>query len=275
MTFGERLHAAMEARGQFCVGIDPHPSLLEAWGVGDTASGLDRFARTVVAALGEQVAVLKPQAAFFERHGSRGIAVLERTIVDARDAGALVLMDAKRGDIGSTMQAYAEAFLDPSSPLCSDAMTVSPYLGFESVRPTLDTAAKYGNGVFVLALTSNKEGSEVQAAHTNDDRTVAGAMLDHVRRENASATPLGSVGCVVGATISATTEDLDVGGPLLAPGFGAQGGTPDDLRRVFGSAARLVLPSSSRGVLSAGPDRAALRAAAAAARESCRQALGR
>jgi orotidine-5'-phosphate decarboxylase len=275
MSFGARLHAAMEARGQFCVGIDPHPSLLEAWGVGDTVSGLEQFALTVVDALGEQVAVFKPQAAFFERHGSRGIAVLERTIADARDAGALVLMDAKRGDIGSTMQAYADAFLDPSSPLCSDAMTVSPYLGFESVRPALDTAAKHGNGVFVLALTSNQEGSEVQQAITGAGRTVAGAILDHVRRENTDADPLGNVGCVVGATIGDTTEDLDVGGPLLAPGYGAQGGTPEGLRRVFGPAARLVLPSSSRGVLSAGPDRDALRTAAAAARESCRQALGR
>ena len=112
--------------------------------------------------------MLKPQSAFFERHGSAGIAVLEKAVRAAREAGALVLLDAKRGDIGSTMQGYAEAYLDQSSPMAVDAMTVSPYLGFESLRPALDTAAAHGAGVFVLALTSNPEGPQVQ--HARGDR---------------------------------------------------------------------------------------------------------
>jgi len=261
MTFGGRLRTAMDTRGAFCVGLDPHPGLLQAWGLPDDPAGLERFAMTAVEAIGEQVAVLKPQAAFFERHGSRGVAVLERTIAAARAAGAMVLMDAKRGDIGSTVQAYADAYLDPASPLCSDAVTATPYLGFGSLQPLIRTALAHGNGVFVVTMTSNPEGAEVQQARLPDGRTVAGTMLDHVRKLNADAPTLGSVGCVVGATIGPTSEDLEVGGPLLAPGVGAQGGTLDGLRRIFGDALPNVLPSSSREILQAGPDPKALLAA--------------
>ena len=258
MTFGGRLRTAMDARGAFCVGIDPHPVLLAAWGLPDDSTGLERFAMTVVDAIAERVVVLKPQSAFFERHGSRGVAVLERTIAAARSAGALVLMDAKRGDIGSTIQAYADAFVNPRSPLCCDAVTATPYLGFESLRPLLDTALAHGNGVFVVTLTSNPEGAEVQQARLPGGQTVSGAVLDHVRKINAGASLMGSVGCVVGATIGPTSEDLDIGGPLLAPGVGAQGGTLDGLLRVFGGALPNVLPSSSREILQAGPDPEAL-----------------
>jgi len=260
-TFGSRLHAAVRERGPLCVGIDPHPALLTAWGLPDTAYGLERFAMTTVEALGDRVAVLKAQSAFFERHGSAGVQVLERTIEAARSAGALVLLDAKRGDIGSTAQAYADAYLGPSSPLAADAVTVSPYLGFGSLRPFLDTAAEHGRGVFVLALTSNPEGAQVQHA-VGAAGTVAGSVLDALRALNAGADPLGSFGAVVGATIGSTEEDLDISGPLLAPGFGAQGGTVEDLRRVFGASLPRVLPATSREVLRAGPDTASLRAEA-------------
>src|SRR5262249_50706398 len=151
-----------DERGPLCVGIDPHASLLADWGLGDDPAGLERFALTVVEALADRVAVLKPQSAFFERFGSRGIAVLERAVALAREAGALVLMDAKRGDIGSTMAAYAAAYLDPASPLASDAVTVSPYLGYGSLRPAVEAARAGGTGIFALALTSNPEGAEVQ-----------------------------------------------------------------------------------------------------------------
>jgi orotidine-5'-phosphate decarboxylase len=274
-AFGARLHAAVIERGPLCVGIDPHASLLSAWGLPDDASGLERFTMTVVDALAEQVAVLKPQSAFFERHGSAGIQVLERAAAAAREAGALVLLDAKRGDIGSTATAYADAFLRPSSPLSVDAVTVSPFLGPDSLRPFFDAAHQYGRGVFVLALTSNPDGAQVQLARTSAPAggpaagdagatTVAGAVLASVAAENVGAQPMGSVGAVVGATIGSTTEDLDVNGPLLAPGFGAQGGTVADLHRVFGPSVRRVVPTTSRDVLAAGPDVAALQAAAQA-----------
>jgi len=260
--FGARLRRAMDTRGPLCVGIDPHASLLTAWGLDDDVAGLERFTRTVVEALADRVAVLKPQSAFFERFGSRGIAVLEKAVEEARAAGALVLMDAKRGDIGSTMGAYAATYLDPGSPLFSDAVTVSPYLGFGSLRPALDAAVLSGSGVFVLALTSNPEGAEVQRATAADGRSLAQVMLDHLAAENEGAEPLGSVGAVVGATLADAGVDLAVNGPLLAPGIGAQGATPADLPRVFGDAVGNVLPSVSRGVLSRGPRAEALRAAA-------------
>jgi orotidine-5'-phosphate decarboxylase len=271
--FGARLRTAMDTRGPLCVGIDPHASLLTAWGLNDDVAGLERFTRTVVDALADRVAVLKPQSAFFERFGSRGIAVLERAVADARSAGALVLMDAKRGDIGSTMGAYAETYLHKDSPLFSDAVTVSPYLGFGSLRPALDAAVINGCGVFVLALTSNPEGAEVQRATAATGTTVAQVMLDHMAAENAGAQPLGSVGAVVGATLGETGADLDINGPLLAPGIGAQGATPADLPRVFGAAVRNVVPSVSRGVLRHGPDAKGLQEAAARFADEVRTVL--
>jgi orotidine-5'-phosphate decarboxylase len=261
-TFGSRLRSAMDGRGRLCVGIDPHPGLLDAWGMTDSAVGLERFSLTAVEALAGTAAVVKPQSAFFERHGSKGIAVLEKVVTACRERGALVLLDVKRGDIGSTAQAYADAYLDPTSPLAVDAVTVSPYLGFGSLDPFIATALAHDAGVFVLALTSNQEGPQFQHAVCADGRTVAGTVLDEVRGRNAGSEDLGSVGVVVGATIGETAEDLDVGGPLLVPGIGAQGGTVDDVRRIFGPAARNVLPSSSREVLAAGPDKQSLHEAA-------------
>jgi orotidine-5'-phosphate decarboxylase len=260
-TFGERMWTAMRERGPLCAGVDPHAGLLQEWGLGDDLAGLERFSMTAVEGLAPHVAAIKPQSAFFERFGSRGIAVLERVIADSRAAGAQVILDVKRGDIGSTSQAYADAYLDPSSSLAVDAVTVSPYLGFGSLDPFIDTARRFGGGLFVLALTSNKEGPEVQHARTESGATVAGAMLGHVRRLNAEAQPMGSFGAVVGATIGETGEALDIGGPLLVPGYGAQGGSVADIARIFGPAARYALPSSSRGLLRHGPDVARLAAA--------------
>jgi orotidine-5'-phosphate decarboxylase len=273
--FGARLRAAMDTRGPLCVGIDPHPSLLGHWGLDDDPSGLERFAMTVVEALAGTVAMLKPQSAFFERQGSAGIAVLERVVREARAAGALVLLDIKRGDIGSTVQAYADAYLDPAAPLACDAVTASPYLGFGSLAPMIDTALEHRAGVFVLALTSNPEGRDVQQARLADGSgTVAGNVLARVAERNAGATPMGSVGAVVGATIGDTTEILQVNGPLLVPGLGAQGGTTSDVRRIFADCLPNVVPSTSRDVLSAGPDAAALAAAAARAGASFRELVG-
>jgi orotidine-5'-phosphate decarboxylase len=274
-TFGERLHRAVVERGPLCVGIDPHPALLSAWGLPDTVAGLERFAFTVVEALAGEVAVLKPQSAFFERFGSRGINVLESIIRQSREAGVIILLDVKRGDIGSTMAAYASAYLDPSSPMSVDAITVSPYLGVGSLRPAFEAAAANGAGVFVLALTSNPEGPAVQHAVTADGRTVAQTVIDEISQVNAGADPLGSLGLVVGATIGDTGHDLSkVNGPLLAPGLGAQGGTPEQLRTIFGESLQNVLPSYSREVLGAGPDKASLLAAARRAADACRSALG-
>ncbi|NUS73641.1 MAG: orotidine-5'-phosphate decarboxylase [Corynebacteriales bacterium] len=261
--FGARLHAAMAARGPMCVGIDPHASLLAQWGLPDTAAGVERFSRTVVEALAGEVAAMKPQSAFFERHGSAGVAVLERVIAEARAAGALVITDVKRGDIGSTAAGYAEAYLDPSSPLASDALTASPFLGMGALAPMFEAARKHGAGVFVLALTSNPDGAQVQRARCADGRTVAQHVLDELASLNAGATPLGSFGAVVGATLGETGHNLsNVHGPFLAPGIGAQGGSATDLRTVFGKKVSDVLPAMSRSILIKGPDHTALQNAA-------------
>lgn len=265
----------MDERGPLCVGIDPHASLLTDWGLNDDIAGLERFSRTVVEALAERVAVLKPQSAFFERFGSRGIAVLEKSVEEARAAGALVVMDAKRGDIGSTMAAYAETFLRKDAPLFSDALTVSPYLGYGSLKPAVDLARESGAGLFVLALTSNPEGGEVQHAVRGDGRDVGATMLAHLAAENAGETPLGSFGAVVGATLGdLSSYDLDINGPLLAPGIGAQGATAADLAGVFGAAVRNVVPNVSRGVLRHGPDVVALRTSAERFADEIRAAVG-
>lgn len=275
-TFGTRLHAALAERGPLCVGIDPHDGLLDAWGLPRDVSGLARFSEAVVDALGERVAIFKPQSAFFERYGSRGIAVLESTIRQLRDCGALVLLDVKRGDIGTTMAAYATAYLDPSSPLYTDAITVSPFLGVGALTPAFEAAAAHGGGVFVLALTSNPEGPSVQHAARPDGRTVAQAVIDEISQLNGGVRPLGSIGVVVGATVGRTGHDLSgLGGPVLVPGLGAQGGDPSALRDVLGGDLGGVVPSYSREVLSAGPKAADLRAAADRASTACRAALTR
>jgi len=287
VPFGERLAGAVAARGPLCVGIDPHAPLLEKWGLPDSPEGLARFTDAVVDALAGTVAVLKPQLAFYERHGSRGVAVLEAAVVRARAAGALVLLDAKRGDIGSTMDAYAD-YLRPDHPLAVDALTVSPFLGPGSLQPAVDTARQHGGGLFVLARTSNPDAGTFQHAAVGGpragERSVAQVVVDTVRAWNTPGwvvgDPLpdlgsvqdlasrfgpttGSFGVVVGATLRELDVDLTgLGGPVLAPGLGAQGGSPADLRRLFGRDAAVV-PTVSRDVLAAGPDRVALRAAAA------------
>jgi orotidine-5'-phosphate decarboxylase len=268
-TFGARLRVAMDEHGPLCAGIDPHPGLLAHWGLQESVQGLERFAMTCVQAFAGTVAVVKPQSAFFERFGSAGVAVLERTLAGLRESGTLSILDVKRGDIGSTMAAYAAAYLGPDSPLRADAITLSPFLGFESLRPALDLARAGGRGVFVLTLTSNPEGAQVQHA-VSAGRTVAARIVDSVRRQNAldsAAGLLGSVGMVIGATVGEGVQRLGLdlaaaNAPLLAPGVGAQGATAGDLAKVFGPALGNVLAASSREILSAGPDVAALKAAA-------------
>lgn len=255
--FGARLAAAMADRGPLCLGIDPHPELLTAWGLDTDVHGLTAFCDVCVEAF-SGFAVVKPQVAFFESYGAAGYSVLETVIAELRDAGVLVLADAKRGDIGTTMAAYAAAWVG-DSPLASDAVTASPYLGFGSLRPLLDRAVRHDCGVFVLAATSNPEGAGVQRADA-DGRTVAQTIVDAVSAENRGAAA-GSIGVVVGATLAEVPDLGDLGGPVLVPGVGAQGGRPDALAGLGGAAGGTLLPAVSREVLRAGPDVAAVRAA--------------
>ena len=270
--FGGRYTRAVAERGRLCAGIDPHAALLAEWGLSVDIDGLSAFADICVEALGPVAAVIKPQVAFFEPFGSAGFAVMERVIAGCREAGALVIADAKRGDIGSTMAAYAQAWLSESSPLCADSVTASPYLGYESLRPALDLARSGERGVFVLARTSNPEGGELQRAQVGE-RTVAQSIVDAAAAENTDGTA--TVGLVVGATREHGLDLAGLRGPILAPGLGAQGATAADLPIVFeGADPAWVLPASSRGVLRAGPDPIALRDAFVRARDEVEAALG-
>lgn len=260
-TYRQRLTALTQERGNLCVGIDPHPGILRAWDLPESVAGLERCARGVVEALGTHVAVFKPQSAFFEVYGSAGIAVLERVLADIRACGALSIVDAKRGDIGSTMAAYATAYLADHSPLAADAVTLSPYLGVDALGPAIELAVATERGVYVLARTSNPEGAGVQLA-LGREGSVAQEVIDRAREVN-SHMKTRAVGLVVGGTHADLGCDVSqFNGSILVPGIGTQGGTVEDLPDLFGQAIKNVLPMVGRAVLTAGPQPQALLAQA-------------
>lgn len=268
-TFGQRLRDALDSHGALCVGIDPHASLLASWELEQSADGAREFGMRVVEAAAGRVGVVKPQVAFFEQYGSRGIAALEEVMAAARAAELLVIADAKRGDIGTTMAGYASAWLAPGSPLEADAVTLSPYLGPDSLRDSLRTALRHGKGAFVLAATSNPEATPVQRARVDDadDPTGVGQRVaERVARDvgelnMGSPGALGPIGVVVGATVDRAafglTDIVLAGMPILAPGFGAQGAEPADIPRLFGYVASAVIANESRSILAVGPARLA------------------
>ena len=275
--FAVRAQSALAAHGPLVFGLDPSGAVLEAWGVGDTPDGLDRFVDIVVEALPGVVGMVKPQSAFYERHGWRGIASLARLMGTCREAGLLVLLDAKRGDVGSTNEAYAEAYLGPDAALAADALTITPYLGLGAMAPLLDRAAACGAGIFVVTRSSNPEGRPLQQARLPDGDTVEQALVDDIAALNRRFVPsgLGPVGAVFGPTHGPPAFDLAaMNGLFLAPGIGAQGATPADVAACFASCPDRVLPAASRSLLDAGPDPAGLRGAAQALAGELRRALG-
>ncbi|PZE31726.1 orotidine-5'-phosphate decarboxylase [Curtobacterium sp. MCLR17_042] len=263
-SFGDRLASAMGERSPLCVGIDPHAATLAAWGLARDEQGLTAFGATLVDAAAGRAAIVKPQVAFFEAAGVAGYRALDATIRRARDAGLLVVADVKRGDIGTTGDDYALAWLDRDGPFAADAMTVSPYLGYGSLRGTIDVARRNGAGVFVLAATSNPEARVLQTAVLAEGprtgRTVAAGIVLDVADDNRSVgdQALGDVGLVLGATLHLDDFGIDADAigtaPVLAPGFGAQGARIEDLRALYGARAEQVLVSESRGLLTGGPD---------------------
>jgi orotidine-5'-phosphate decarboxylase len=258
VSFGARLADAFDTRGHLCVGIDPHAFLLQEWGLTDDAAGVREFGLRVVDATSGRAAIVKPQVAFFERHGSAGFAALEVVLAAARDAGLLVIGDAKRGDIGSTFDGYAEAWLTPGSPLEVDALTVSPFLGIGSIEGPRGLALENGKGLFVLAATSNPEAAGLQLARESSGLSVAASIVERVHDWNSDATRLGDVGLVIGATLDVSAYEIAdehlVATPILAPGFGSQGARFADIRDIFGAASGNVVVSASRSILAAGPD---------------------
>lgn len=259
--FGKRLLRAFDAYGHLCVGIDPHPGLLTAWGLPDSAVGVREFSLRVIEAAQGRVPAVKPQSAFFEKYGSAGIAVLEEVLGSARDSGLLSVLDVKRGDIGSTMEGYAQAYLSESSPLRADAITLSPYLGVGALEPAFKLAGETGRGIFTLALTSNPQGKSIQRAETSSGVAVARAILEEIATQNAAfcdESHIGPFGAVVGATIGASAAEAGIDfegvkGAFLVPGIGAQGAGPTQVNAIFKGTKRFVLASASRSILGEGP----------------------
>jgi orotidine-5'-phosphate decarboxylase len=255
-SFAARFAAVRAASGPLVFGLDPSADLLEAWGLGDTADGLDRFADIVVEAAAGTAGLVKPQSAFYERHGWRGIRTLQRLIAGARDAGILVVLDVKRGDVGSTNDAYAEAYLGKGAPLAADAITVHPYLGLAAMGSFVSRAAGSGSCLLVVTRSSNPEGRAVQAALAPGGQSVEQDLLTRIGELNAQLAPggIGPVGAVIGPTQLRPELDLAAASALfLAPGVGAQGATSDDVAAVFAACPDRVMPSASRSLLAAGP----------------------
>jgi orotidine-5'-phosphate decarboxylase len=275
-TFASRFATVRSHLGPLVWGLDPSGPLLDTWGLGDTADGLDRFADIVLEAAAGTVGLVKPQSAFYERHGWRGFRTLGRLVAEARSAGLLVVVDAKRGDVGTTNDAYAEAFLGKGAPLEADALTVHPYLGLGAMGAFVSRAQEAGSCLLVVTRSSNPEGRALQAALDPSGRSVEEALLHEIGKLNSSLAPggIGPVGAVVAPTHLDPRLDLAATqGLFLAPGVGAQGATPADVAQVFGACPDRVMPSASRSLLVDGPDPSRLRDTAAALAVECRQVL--
>lgn len=275
-TFGEKLSEAFEAKGQLCVGIDPHSNLLNAWGVGDSVAGLREFSLRVVDAAGNSVSIVKPQVSFYERFGAKGFEVLAEVTQSARSQGLLVIADAKRGDIGTTMQAYLEAWFGEKSGLYADALTTSPYLGLGATTESFDKWTDLGKGIFSLVATSNTQGESVQLASISGS-TLASNQFDQLASLNASLPgKIGSFGAVIGATLDLGRFGINMETsktPILAPGFGAQGAELSNASRIFHDLTNQVVFSVSRSVLEVGA--AELSSAIASARSELNSGLSK
>jgi orotidine-5'-phosphate decarboxylase len=271
-TFGDRLADAVERkRTQLVVGLDPRPDLLPVEVRGDVT----RFCCGVIDAVAPHAVAVKPQLAFFEALGVEGSAACEEVCVYARSAGLLVILDGKRGDIGSTARAYAAAYLEPRAEggvPAADALTVNPYLGRDSVDPYLAACRRHGVGIFCVVKTSNAGGAEVQDLALSDGRPLwhhVALLVSEWGADLVGDRGLSSVGAVVGATHPRAVGEarrLLPQAVLLLPGVGAQGATPADVARAFTSGPASALVNVSRSVLYAfrQGDQADWRAAAGA-----------
>ncbi|TWU01456.1 orotidine-5'-phosphate decarboxylase [Neorhodopirellula pilleata] len=266
MTFATRLNQAIARTGSVtCVGLDPRQASLpapirdavssnhpEAW-----AAAYTQFCCEIIDVVRDLVPCVKPQAAFFEQLGPAGMVSLGQVIAHAAESGLIVVTDGKRNDIGTTATAYADAYLgspEHPSPWRSDSLTVSPYLGRDSIEPFVDACDERGGGIFVLVKTSNPGGGFLQDLEANE-KTIYGHVADLITQLNATRLDgdgYGPIGAVVGATYPEQLAELRAAMPhsiLLVPGFGAQGGTAEDVKAAMDSQGRGAIVNSSRGII--------------------------
>ena len=256
-SFAVRFGAVRSRYGPLAWGLDPSGAILDAWGLGDTPEGVDRFAEITLEAASGTVGLVKVQAAFYERHGWQGFRTLQRLIGEAQSAGLLVIVDAKRGDVGTTNDAYAEAYLGADAPLGADALTVHPYLGLGAMGTFVSRAHGAGSCLLVVTHSSNPEGRTVQSATTLRGRSVEEDLLVTIGELNARLAPgeIGPIGAVVGPTrVDPALDLVAANGIFLAPGVGMQGATPVDVAEVFAACPDRVIPSASWSLLVEGPD---------------------
>jgi orotidine-5'-phosphate decarboxylase len=275
-TFVSKLEELGRARGRFCLGLDPSAATLEHWGLPVTADGVRELGRRVLDGIGEELAVIKPQSAYFEQFGAAGVEVLAELIAAAREQGLLVILDGKRGDIDSTTEAYGRALIGPDSAMGADATTVHAYLGLDGLRTMVDRAVDVGATLFVVVRSSNAGAWPLQDAQVRPGTSVADMLRDQVRETNAEQAPRTPLGAVVGATYAKLDAQWLAGfggAPLLAPGVGAQGATWEDIRTRFAGVLGDVIPSASRSLLREGPDPTSFAKAVRVTAEQSRELL--
>ncbi|WP_273790935.1 orotidine-5'-phosphate decarboxylase [Bartonella sp. CM31XJBT] len=248
-----------EIYGPLCIGFDPSHKVLQSWNLSCDYKGLKDFCDILLTAVMGKVGMIKPQAAFFELYGVEGLQILKELIENAQAQGLLVLVDTKRGDIGSTAEAYGKAWLGPSSAFKADAITVNPFLGFDALIPLIKVAEETGAGVFVVVQSSNPEGKQIRNALIGD-QTVSAHLAQRIFEYNSQSSSqyhyIGPIGAVIGATLGSEAKDTIEqlkNSLFLVPGIGAQGGTITQLTQQFPQ--RLwqnVIPSVSRSITDAG-----------------------
>lgn len=240
----------------FCAGLDPSLEILKQWALKPDARGLEAFNDICTEALAQHPVPVKLQMAFYEQFGARGIAALQNTIRTLKQLGCAVILDAKRGDIGSTAAAYAQAWLGSDSASAVQAITVHPYLGMGALQSFFDAASERDALVFVVVRSSNPEGSELQQAQRADGTSVAESLCDEIAKINhqhGKAVAAAVLGATLGSEFTSLATRLQ-GAPILAPGIGAQGVTLADFAEVAGTHINQCILPVSRALLASGPD---------------------
>jgi orotidine-5'-phosphate decarboxylase len=264
-NFSQKFLELAKTRSPFCLGIDPTEELFKSWGLNFDIAGLKKMCEIIIAAAKDNLALVKPQSAYFERFGPKGMEVLQNLVKEFHKKETLVLLDAKKADIGATTLSYAKAYLGKESPYNFDAITVTSYMGFEALMPLLEYAKEQNCGVFIVVRSSNIEGSMIQKASITDKTSIADYLSQKINDFNhqISNQSIGPIGAVMGATLAfediKTTISKLNNCLILTPGIGHQGASFEDLKTNYQAILKNLIPTSSRAVLSKGPDIVSLR----------------